>query len=142
MPDTTTSDITIRAIAAADTYELRHQVLWPGEPVSYIKLGNDAAGLHFGAFRNGKLVSVISLFIDDSVSRFRKFATRPDCQGQGIGSQLLRHVINEARRQGARRLWCDARAVNEAFYRAFEFEPEGNRFYRGTEPYILMARDL
>ncbi|NVO83351.1 GNAT family N-acetyltransferase [Hymenobacter terrestris] len=142
MPDTTTSDITIRAISADETYELRHQVLWPGEPVSYIKLGNDAVGLHFGAFRNGKLVSVISLFIDGSVARFRKFATRPDCQGQGIGSQLLRHVINEARRRGARRLWCDARARNEAFYRAFKLEPEGNRIYRGTEPYILMARDL
>ncbi|OWP61413.1 GNAT family N-acetyltransferase [Hymenobacter amundsenii] len=137
-----TSEITIRPVRVDETYALRHQVLWPQEPLAYIKLNNDEAGFHYGAFRNAKLVSVISLFIDGNVARFRKFATRPDCQGQGIGSQLLRHVVREARDKGAHRLWCDARAVNEAFYRAFKLEPEGNRFYRGTIPYVRMARDL
>ena len=137
-----TSELTIRPIKAADTYALRHQVLWPQESMAYIKLNNDDTGFHYGAYHNAKLVSVISLFIDGNVARFRKFATRPDCQGQGVGSQLLRHVIREARAQGARRLWCDARAVNENFYRAFKLEPEGNRFYRGTIPYVRMARDL
>ena len=137
-----TAEITIRPIQAAETHSLRHQVLWPQESIEYVKLNNDDSGRHFGAFRNGKLVSVISLFIDGRVARFRKFATRPDCQCQGIGSQLLRHVLEDAREQGAQRIWCDARAVNEAFYRAFGLEPEGNRFYRGTIPYVRMAKDL
>ncbi|SNR43661.1 MULTISPECIES: GNAT family N-acetyltransferase [Hymenobacter] len=136
------SDLTIRAIAAAETYPLRHQVLWPDESIEYIKLNQDDQGHHFGAFHNAKLVSVISLFIDGNVARFRKFATRPDCQGQGIGSQLLRHVLDVAREKGAQRIWCDARAQNENFYRAFGLEPEGNRFYRGTIPYMRMAKDL
>ncbi|UYZ63008.1 GNAT family N-acetyltransferase [Hymenobacter weizhouensis] len=142
MTSSTTSPILIRPISAADTYPLRHQVLWPQESIEYVRLNSDEQGYHFGAFRNAKLVSVISLFIDGNVARFRKFATRPDCQGQGIGSQLFRHVLAFAREKGVRRIWCDARAVNEAFYRAFGLEPEGNRFYRGTIPYIRMAREL
>ncbi|MDU0369258.1 GNAT family N-acetyltransferase [Hymenobacter endophyticus] len=137
-----TSEITIRPIKAAETYPLRHEVLWPQESIEYVKLNQDEQGHHYGAFRNGKLVSVISLFMDGGVARFRKFATRPDCQGQGIGSQLLRQVLDDARQKGAQRIWCDARAVNENFYRAFGLEPEGNRFYRGTIPYIRMAKDL
>ncbi|TGD81254.1 GNAT family N-acetyltransferase [Hymenobacter wooponensis] len=136
------NQVQIRPITAAETYPLRHQVLWPQESPDYIKLNYDEQGHHFGAFYNNQLVSVISLFIDGNVARFRKFATRPDCQGQGIGSKLLRHVLEYARTKGAQRIWCDARAVNEAFYRAFGLEPEGNRFYRGTIPYMRMARDL
>ena len=141
-PTTTTAPIVIRSIAASDTYPLRHQVLWPQESPDYVRLSADEHGHHFGAFRHGKLVSVISLFTDGNVARFRKFATRPDCQGQGIGSQLFRHVLSFAREKGVQRIWCDARAVNEAFYRAFGLEPEGNRFYRGTIPYVRMAREL
>jgi GNAT superfamily N-acetyltransferase len=136
------TQVQIRPITATETYPLRHQVLWPQETLEYVKLNSDDQGHHFGAFSNGLLVSVISLFIEGNVARFRKFATRPDCQGQGIGSQLLRHVMEYARTKGVKRIWCDARAVNEAFYRAFGLEPEGNRFHRGTIPYMRMARDL
>lgn len=132
----------IRPIQPADTYALRHQVLWPDKPLEYVKVENDAAGLHFGAFRQQELVAVISLFIAGDEARFRKFATRPDCQRQGIGSALLTHVMAEALRCGACRIWCDARQDSAAFYARFGLLPEGEIFYKGPVAYVRMGRGL
>jgi GNAT superfamily N-acetyltransferase len=129
----------ICAISAEATYPLRHQVLWPDQPLDYVKVENDAAGQHFGAFRGEELLAVISLFVDGTEARFRKFATRPDCQGQGFGTALLKHVFAEARRQGANRIWCDARQDSAGFYASFGMQSEGQVFFKGAVAYVRMA---
>ncbi|GAB3274607.1 GNAT family N-acetyltransferase [Larkinella harenae] len=125
----------IRQIKPEETYKLRHEVLWPDKPFEYVMLEEDAEGWHFGAFRDDALVAVISLFEKEGVARFRKFATHPDCQRQGVGTQLLRQVIDEARQRGAHTLWCDARLSAAAFYQRLGMEPEGVVFYKGDLPY-------
>jgi predicted GNAT family N-acyltransferase len=133
----------IQPIAAAQTYALRHAVLWPGQPLDYVKLPNDDAGQHFGAFEGEQLVAVISLFISsDRVARFRKFATAAAWQGRGIGSALLRHTIAAAAAQGAHALWCDARQNTLPFYERFGLQPEGEVFYKGPIPYVRLRRAL
>lgn len=93
----------IRAIPASATHELRHAVLWPHKPLSYVRLPEDEAGQHFGAFvsdtlsddaanaantaitvydgdagvdEDVELVSIISLFIDDGHETGSREATR------------------------------------------------------------------
>src|SRR6476469_3309714 len=117
--------VDIRSIRPEDTYALRHQVLWPDKPLSYVQVENDDAGHHFGAFQEGELVAVISLFVENQAARFRKFATRPDCQGRGIGSALLLHTFGAAQRLGATHIWCDARQESNGFYARFGMQPEG-----------------
>jgi GNAT superfamily N-acetyltransferase len=135
--------IVIQAIAASRTYYLRHTVLWPDKPLTYVQLSDDESGQHFGAFVEGALASVISLFIgDDGVARFRKFATDPAWQGRGLGSALLRHVIAAAQAQDARVLWCDARESALPFYQRFGFRAEGNVFYKGSIAYQRLVCDL
>ncbi|WP_046246406.1 GNAT family N-acetyltransferase [Hymenobacter terrenus] len=137
-----TSAPDIRLISATATYALRHQVLWPDKELDYVKIENDVTGYHFGAFRHDELVAVISLFVEGQAARFRKFATRPDCQRQGIGSVLLRRVFREARARGAHQIWCDARQDSAGFYARFGMQPEGEPFYKGPIPYVRMARAL
>ena len=127
--------ISIRPIAPTDTYPLRHAVLWPDKPAAYVQLPEDADGHHYGAFLGDELVAVISLFINGPVARFRKFATRPAQQGNGIGTALLRHTFAEARRLGADRIGCDARLSAAPFYHRFGMQPTGAVFYKGTIPY-------
>ncbi|GAB3337169.1 GNAT family N-acetyltransferase [Larkinella ripae] len=127
--------IIIRQIKPEETHPLRHAVLWPDKPRAYVRLDEDAEGWHFGAFREDELVAVISLFEQDGIARFRKLATRPDCQRQGVGTRLLQQVIEEARRLRAHTLWCDARLSAADFYRRFGMEPEGAVFYKGEIPY-------
>jgi ribosomal-protein-alanine N-acetyltransferase len=47
-------------------------------------------------------------------------ALRPQFRGRGIGTALLRHVLAEARRLGARRATLEVRASNEAARRLYE----------------------
>lgn len=127
----------IKRILAEDTFLLRHSVLWPDKPFDYVKLPDDAEGQHFGGFLQEKLIAVISLFIDNqtNTARFRKFATQPDCQNQGIGTQLLTEVIEQTRQAGATELWCDARLTAAAFYERFGMQAEGEIFYKGEIAY-------
>ena len=135
--------MTIEPIAAAQTYALRHAVLWPDKPLAYVQLPEDAAGQHFGAFADGELVAVISLFVGaDGVARFRKFATEAAWQGRCLGTALLRHVLATAQAQGARTLWCDARQSALPFYQRFGLAPEGAVFYKGEVPYVRLSRSL
>jgi GNAT superfamily N-acetyltransferase len=135
--------MTIHPIAPAQTYALRHAVLWPEKPLDYVKLPDDDAGQHFGAFEAEKLVAVISLFVGpDGVARFRKLAADPAWQGRGIGSALLRHTIAAAVAQGAHALWCDARYHTLAFYEQFGLRPEGEVFYKGPIAYVRLQRAL
>lgn len=131
--------IDLQPIAPAQTYALRHAVLWPDKPLAYVQLADDAAGQHFGAFVEGALVAVISLFREgDGVARFRKFATDPAWQGRGVGTALLQHIIGVARAQGASALWCDARQNTLPFYQRFGLAPEGEVFYKGEIPYVRL----
>jgi GNAT superfamily N-acetyltransferase len=133
----------IRPITAAQTYLLRHAVLWPDQSLAYVQLPDDDAGQHFGAFEAEELVAVISLFVGaDGTARFRKFATHPTWQGRGLGSALLRHTIAAATAQGARTLWCDARQNTLSFYERFGLRPEGDIFYKGPIAYVRLRLAL
>ncbi|GAA4497172.1 GNAT family N-acetyltransferase [Hymenobacter ginsengisoli] len=132
-------EIVIQPIEPAQTYALRHAVLWPDKPLAYVQLPDDVAGQHYGAFVAGALVAVISLFVAaDGVARFRKFATDPAWQGRGVGTALLQYVIGAARAQGASQLWCDARQNTLPFYQRFGLAPEGAVFYKGEVPYVRL----
>ncbi len=127
----------IQPIPADDTLPLRHSVLWPDKPFDYVRLPDDDTGQHFGGFVDEQLVAVISLFVDTqtNTARFRKFATQPDFQNQGIGTQLLNQVIEQARQAEATQLWCDARLTAAAFYERFGMQAEGSVFYKGEIAY-------
>ncbi|GAB3734571.1 GNAT family N-acetyltransferase [Spirosoma lituiforme] len=133
---------TIQSITAEQTYPLRHSVLWPDKPLDYVKVDDDAAGHHFGAFDNEELIAVISLFVNGQESRFRKFAAHPDHQRKGVGTLLLNHVIAEARRLGATVLWCDARLDAADFYRRFGMTAVSDVFYKGPIPYAKFSLTL
>jgi GNAT superfamily N-acetyltransferase len=134
--------LTIQPITPEQTYPLRHAVLWPDKPLSYVHLEDDPAGEHMGAFHEGELIAVISLFVNVPEARFRKFATRPDWQRRGVGTLLLNWVIDRARAAGATTLWCDARLDAAAFYRRFGMEAVGQTFYKGPVPYTKFSLTL
>ncbi|AEI49307.1 GCN5-related N-acetyltransferase [Runella slithyformis DSM 19594] len=131
----------IRSITAADTYPLRHRVLWPDKPFAFVKVPEDESGLHFGYFVEEQLVSVISLFVNaQGIARFRKFATHPDFQRKGLGSALLKIVFERALELRATAIWCDARLEAKPFYERFGMVQEGELFYKGEIAYVKMTR--
>lgn len=131
-------DMQIREVTAADTWPLRHRVMWPDRDLAYVQLTYDEQGIHFGLFVNGELVSVISLFINGKTAQFRKFATATSQQGKGYGSALMKHLITESRNKGVHRLWCNARKDKCAYYERFGFTQTNDVFSRGGIDYVIV----
>ncbi|CDO72270.1 hypothetical protein BN946_scf184970.g122 [Trametes cinnabarina] len=157
------TDIDIRRISAEETVPLRHAVLWPDRPISYVLLPEDSSGFHFGAFvpESSTPVAVISLFYDPSLSsatqnlasqsvdpssrvaRFRKFACDPAYQGKGIGTRLLQHAFEVAAKEmGCSVIWCDARLSAAGWYERRGMRKVGKIFYKGDIEYVRMMREL
>ncbi|CUI71000.1 GNAT family N-acetyltransferase [Cognatishimia activa] len=134
-------NLTIKRISDAETLPLRHKVLWPNHPIEQSKVEGDETASHFGGFLDGGLVCVASLFEDDGI-RLRKFATDPDYQGQGFGSEMLAYLLERAKETDATFFWFDARESALPFYERNGFKPEGPRFFKNAVPYRRVRRSL
>lgn len=143
----------IEMISWQQALPIRQQVLWPDKPAHFCQVEGDEQGLHFGAFVNvtattpepyqySQLVAVASVYIDGEQARLRKFATLEDFQGQGIGTAMIRHILDELTRHQVRLFWCDARASAEGFYQQFSMVRCGELFTKSGIGYYKMQRSL
>lgn len=103
-------------------------------------LPEDEEGIHFGAFKDNKLVGIISLFQNGVDFQFRKLAIDPSAQKMGIGNSLLQWVINYARENGGNRIWCNARDTAFGFYLKSGFTFTGQAFSKGSINYEIMEK--
>jgi ribosomal protein S18 acetylase RimI-like enzyme len=128
----------ISAISWEQTIPLRHSVLWPNKPTEFCHIDGDAEALHFGAFIDGILVCVASVYLTLNKARLRKFATDIRYQGQGIGSKMLAHIIESLKSNQVEYFWCDARASALDFYKRFGMFTCSERFYKADVAYNKM----
>ncbi|OHX67616.1 GNAT family N-acetyltransferase [Flammeovirga pacifica] len=136
-------NVEIKEINAAQTWAIRHKVMWPNEPLSYVKIPDDDKGQHLGLFVDDQLTSVISLFMDeDRMVQFRKFATLKEEQGKGYGAILLKKVIELAKERGAKLLWCNARASATILYEREGLKQTDTSFIRKGILFVRMEKKL
>ncbi|MBB5647350.1 GNAT family N-acetyltransferase [Pedobacter cryoconitis] len=134
--------VIVKEIEAADTWGLRHRVMWPEKSIDYVKLDEDKDGVHFGLFNDERLVSVISLFITGKEAQFRKFATDSIVQGNGYGTKLLQHVLLVAQQNKVETIWCNARVDKASFYKRFGLVETDQKFNKGGIDYVMMQKTL
>ncbi|MFC0184804.1 Acetyltransferase (GNAT) domain-containing protein [Pseudarcicella hirudinis] len=132
--------ITIREITPSETWPIRHRVMWPDMPASYVQLEEDFNGIHFGLFEEENLISVVSLFVKDGVGQFRKFATEITEQGKGYGAKLLAFLVTESRKRELKELWCNARVSAFPFYQRQDFEVVSETWEKDGVAYGKMRR--
>lgn len=132
----------IKQITSSETLPIRHKVMWPNKPMAYVELPNDDDGKHFGLFVNGEMTSIISLFIVNNEAQFRKFATLVEFQGFGHGTILLKNIIAMMKKEGVKKLWCNARVEKSKFYERFNLKPTDKTFEKGGIEYVIMERDF
>jgi len=139
MPPAASSDhqAQVRLITAAETMPLRLAILRPGRPIDSARFpGDDAPGTHhFGAFRNGDLVGIASLFTNEvpehagvAALQVRGMATAPEVRGLGFGRALVRACIDFTRQRKVILLWCNARTSAAGFYQKLGFTTVGPEF--------------
>ena len=137
MPETA-----IRSVLTNEILEIRHQVLWPEKPLEFVKVPDDENAFHFAMFVDDQLMSVISLFPDGENMRFRKFATIPEFQNKGLGSQLLKFAINYSQENHYKNIWCDARSNALGFYEKFGFSKFSQPFFKEEIEYYKISKML
>lgn len=128
----------IKEIKPSDTWQIRHQVMWPDLPFEFVQLAEDDLGLHFGFFINEKLVSIVSCFISNDEMQFRKLATLEEYQGKGVASALLNFIFELAKEKGIKKIWCNARSNKTSFYEKFKMKTTDQKFVKSEQEFIIM----
>ncbi|WP_316793527.1 GNAT family N-acetyltransferase [Pedobacter frigoris] len=136
------STIQIEQIRDDLTWRIRHEAMYPDLPLEAVKLDDDAEGTHFGLYADDQLSSVISIFNEGTVYRFRKFATTVDAQGKGYGTALLKHIIEYVTCMGATMLWCNARVSATPFYEKFGFIKTNKTSRNHNIDFVIMELQL
>jgi len=130
----------IRIVNIDTIWQVRQQVMYPKEDISYVQLPEDNKGRHLGLYIDDKLVSIVSLFEQGNNMQFRKFATLANEQGKGYGSQLLQHVMQQAGAEGKRLIWCNARVSASSFYERFGMYTTGESWWKKDIEFIKMEK--
>lgn len=134
--------IEIQSIDWEKTIPIRHSVLWPDKPPEFCFINGDEGAWHFAAYLGENIVSVASVYPTQNQARLRKFATLEEYQNQGIGSEMLTHILSDLKAKNITNFWCDARASAIDFYKRFGLEIEGPKFYKSEIAYYKMVMEL
>lgn len=128
----------IKVIEASQTWQIRHEVMWPNEPFEFVQLEEDNSGYHFGVFDGELLVSIVSCFIEGKEMQFRKLATLENHQGKGIASNLLKYILDFAKSNNIEKVWCNARTNKKSFYEKSGFIDTYKTFAKAGQEFTIM----
>ena len=134
--------IDIKPISAEQTLAIRQQVLWPNHDVAFCRVPEDDLGEHHGAYLNGQLIMVASLFTSGNEIRLRKFACLPEHQGKGYGSYMLNYLVEKQASRSLTSFWFDARCSAIGFYQGLGFLVTSKAFDKHGVAYVKMAKAL
>ncbi|RZK42761.1 MAG: GNAT family N-acetyltransferase [Pedobacter sp.] len=120
------------------TWRIRQEAMYPDKPIDFVKLEDDFEGIHFAIYLDHELSGVVSLFISEKTAQFRKLAVRPQAQHQGLGSQLMTHLIAFCKIQKLEMLWCNARTNATTFYENLGFYSTEKTYSASGFDYVRM----
>lgn len=143
----------LRSIHASETYELRHQVLRPNQPLKacIYPFDDHIASYHVGYYDNDRLIGIGSIFheplnsdMGDSGWRIRGMAVSKEAQGKGVGGKILETLVAyvTAKAQYAE-IWCNGRLAVQGFYERYGFTRQGDTFeVPDIGPHVLMIKRI
>ncbi len=135
--------VDIIKLSAPETLPIRQMVFAPDQPQSQSMVPEDESGWHFGLTVDGRLVGVVSLFLDGRQARLRKLAVVEDFRSLGLGTRLLRTALKAAREASAESVWCRIRVASLPFYQQFGFaELPDTRHQKGRLTYCHIQAEL
>ncbi|MGE3262162.1 MAG: GNAT family N-acetyltransferase [Bacteriovoracia bacterium] len=140
----------VREIPTEATFDLRHRVLRPSQPISECQYPADGQAVHFGVFEEERLCSVVTahpenspLFPCEGQWRIRGMATEPGAQGRGLGSLGLKALLAWAEAHRVSFFWCNAREGAIPFYLRHGFTVASELFdLPGIGPHKVMFRQV
>lgn len=77
---------------------------------------------------------------DEIVAKLERFAVLPEYRGQGYGTQLVRFVLQDARRAGFDTFLIHAQSHLQDWYEELGFSSTGRTFEEAGLPHVEMVR--
>ena len=133
-------NISMREISAEQTLTVINAVTWYDQGIAGVVAHAEGAGTHYGLFEGGVLISVMSVFIQSDRVQFRKLATLPSHQGQGLTERLLAYVMTELQRKKITTIWCNARKERVRHYQCLGMTSNGQVFSENGRDFVVMER--
>ena len=150
-----TSENSVEQIRREQTFPLRIKLLRPGGTVEDVSFPQDLepTAVHFGCFRDSRLVSVATIFRNARPEHLREgapngqawqlrgMATDPSVQGMGCGFSILQAAMDFVRLEDGVEIWCNARVSASGFYAKSGFRnltPEAFEV-AGVGPHFVMS---
>jgi GNAT superfamily N-acetyltransferase len=121
----------LRSIPLAQTRALRRDVLRPYMTADELAEHEPGDAVAFGVFRGDELIAVGLVGPEGEELgdwRIRGMATAQHARGDGAGSKILRALVQHARDNGARRVWCNARTRALSLYERAGFVATSDEF--------------
>jgi predicted GNAT family N-acyltransferase len=137
----TETDITVSLVRFADCREqllaVRREVfvLEQGVPEEIEVDGLDDACIHALARRGQEVAGVGRMQTDGHIGRI---AVRKPFRGKGVGREIMRSLVDEARRQGIRSVYLHSQTQACGFYETLGFVPVGEPFREAGIPHTAM----
>jgi predicted GNAT family N-acyltransferase len=111
----------------AEAKQLRYHVLFQPFGISALRDFDDANpdSTHMAVFDNGRIVGYGRLVMKGDEAQIRHVCVSPSAQGKGVGTQLLKALIDLARTNRARLVFLNARFTAMGVYRRIGFVEVG-----------------
>jgi GNAT superfamily N-acetyltransferase len=129
----------IRVINRSETFDLRHRVLRPTQPLTSVEFKEDLrpGTFHLGAVHEGSILGIATFtpeatpaVLPNSMNpfRLRGMAVEPSLKRQGVGRNLLTFAEQKLVHLGCDLLWFNARESAFDFYANLNFQFIGDLF--------------
>ncbi|RUQ81530.1 GNAT family N-acetyltransferase [Legionella septentrionalis] len=79
--------------------------------------------LHFSLYKQDKPIASITLSMNNNIARIDDVGTLPEFQGKGYATHLMRYVLSEVKRLGARHCFLESSDSGLGVYQKLGFEP-------------------
>lgn len=127
----------------SQSLRLRHEIL--RKPLGLDLLTNPPTGedanRHFGVVWDGQLVAtVMAVPLPGAIMHIRQMAVREDCQGIGLGRQLMSALEDRLFQDGVHRLILHARITAIGFYERLGYRATGDPFQEVGIPHQRMEK--
>lgn len=101
---------------------------------------NDLNAIHIFNMINGKVAAYARVFLQGNNVTFGRVVTDPKYRGQGLGNQLMEHIMQVIHQNFAQQeIEIEAQVQVEGFYQKFDFESHGQPFLFNHTPHIKMT---
>jgi GNAT superfamily N-acetyltransferase len=138
--------IQVRSVPLPQTRALRHSILRPHQSIKETVAAEPDGAHAVGAFDGEELIAVGLIAPDPERPgswRVRGMATKAPGRGRGAGTAVLAALLDHARTEGARRVWCNVRTPARSLYERAGFRTVSDEFeLPGIGPHFVMELTL